>query len=333
MTVATHERPAPGVCWTYRPDEVPDHLLSFFDNDVSASPYLTSRWSHFWERAWKETTADFWVLGSQDGGVMAVWTVKRRRWKWDWVFCQPYGTSGVFHSSTWDSRDLELLTDVLMSTAGDHCVQVTLSGNVADIAPKGWTVKVHEFSSWVYDDANRQSQTFLNDISDNHRRNIEKGRARNPEISMIYGPAEVARMQSEMQSRRDRDSRIVLDAKRGPLFAEVFAGSREMKWYAAWHEGNCAATCLWLTRGDHAAYLDGAVDNRSAETGINHCLFAHALTDLHNAGVRLFDFGSGPQGQTSSGLARFKDGWGAQPVPRRELVLRTPLYNLVRRIV
>ncbi|GAB4325732.1 MAG: hypothetical protein Kow0074_19690 [Candidatus Zixiibacteriota bacterium] len=333
MDDESHERPAPGVCWTYRPDEVPEHVLALLDGDISASPYLTPRWSRFWERAWTNTRADFWVLGSQDAGVVGVWTVKRRRWKWDWVFCQPYGTAGVFHSTQWASGDDELLTDVLLSTAGDQCLQVSLSGDVPDIAPAGWKSRDLVVTSWIYDARDRPPESLLRDVSDNHRRNIDKGLAADPDVRRVYGPAEVERMQSGMRSIRGKDSRIVLHPTLGPLFAEVFAGTREFRWYAAWHSGHCAATCLWLMRGNHAVYLDGAVDTRSRDLGINHYLFSHALADLFSTGIRLFDFGAGPGGQTSAGLARFKEGWGARPVERRERILRTPLYDMLRRIV
>jgi hypothetical protein len=317
----------------WHPSEVPESVWTLFDSEISVSPYTAPQWSRFWEHLWPGASSAVWLVGTHSGGAMALCAIVRPRWKWNWVFCQPYGTAGVFCTSGWDARDSQLLSDILTSIAGDRCLQVSLTGELPEVTVPRWSRRTHRHNSWVLDARSSDSGSFLSDLSENHRRNIEKGREAGFEVSMIYGPAEVERMQAQMRPARSRDSRFVMHRQHGPLFAEVFAGSRGFRWYAAWSEGRCAATCLWLVRGNHAVYVDGAVDLHLKSSGINHALFEHVLSDMHVLSVRVFDFGAGPRGKTSAGLARFKEGWGARPVQRQEQVFRAPLYGLLRRVI
>ena len=105
-----------------------------------------------------------------------------------------------------------------------------------------------------------------------------------------------------------------------------------MVWRVATLNDRPLATCLWLLHRENAVYVDGASSHDKAHTGINHMLIARVLSELHERGVRHFDFGAGPGGATSGGLARFKKGWGAHEVEHTELIARRSWYQLIRKL-
>lgn len=297
------------------PSQLPSHV----------SPYLVPQWAYFWTRVWKNTQAECWHEQSPSHQSLLI-AVRRRRALWNWVFCLPYGTPGAV------GIDVSELDELLGAIADSQTVQVSLAGVRALQPIDGWRSSTLEFASHVLDLRDMTETSPLTQATDHHQRNIEKGSAASIDIQIVRTAEDVRRLQSAWQRGDHSRSRIVLNAKRGPLLAEVFAGNEAMTWMSSWHEGRPVATCLWLILGGHAVYVDGAVD-RSAPAGVNHHLFAHVLTMLYGRGVRSFDFGGGPLGQSSEGLVRFKEGWGALPEPRYETVFRRPRYDTLHRIV
>jgi lipid II:glycine glycyltransferase (peptidoglycan interpeptide bridge formation enzyme) len=93
------------------------------------------------------------------------------------------------------------------------------------------------------------------------------------------------------------------------------------------------ATSLWLVLHDRAVFVDGASVRDTQFTGVNHHLFHHILHDLYKQGVRHFDFGSGPEGKSPAGLIQFKEGWGAKPATRTEVIYRRPWFHLLRKFI
>ena len=304
-----------------RPTPTSDYPNHLTDN---ASPYLLPEWALFWERVWRNARAEVWQ--TQHAPSMVALCVRRRRALWNWVHVLPYATPGSFGITPAEIGSLiEAMTDT-------RTVQISFGGMNATDTLSDWRSTILNFESYVLDVSDSDESTPLALVTEHHQRNIDKGRAAHLDIRPVRSSEDVRQFQASWRGRGEERSRLVLDAKRGSIMAEVFAGSDGLAWSTAWQADTSVATCLWLVRRSQAVYVDGAVD-RTAPAGVNHHLFATVLTSLYKRGVRYFDFGGGPLGQSSDGLVRFKEGWGAAPETRFETILRRPQYASLRRIV
>jgi hypothetical protein len=314
--------------------------LYWLDQMPEPSPYLLPEWSLFWERVWPRSRAEIWLAGDlerADGGVPSI---RRRRCGMEWLFSQPYGTTGgwigpALGASAADSPLLlEASWEDLLPTIITHrTVEVTMTTQSFLGCPPGWRSQQLIHSSWILDRRGVDKPDILSEVSESHRRNIEKGSHAQPELIEMNDSQAVAEMQNRFPAALRRISRLALHPQRGPLLASALAPGGALRWLTARVRGVPVATTIWLAYKETAVYVDGALIRDEGAIGVNHYLFATLLTRLHNAGVRLFDFGAGPRGETSEGLARFKEGWGAQPVERIEICCRRPAYQWLRSLL
>jgi len=314
--------------------------LYWLDQMPEPSPYLLPEWSLFWERAWPGSRAEIWLAGDlerADGGVPLV---RRRRLGMEWLFSLPYGTTGGWigpalgASAAGSPLLLEASWEDLLPTIITHrTVEVTMTAQSLLDCPPAWRSQQLTHSSWIIDRRGAGQPGILSEVSESHRRNIEKGSHVQPELIEMKDPQAVAEMRSRFPAALRRISRFALHPQRGSALVSVFAPGSAMRWLTARVSGQPVATTVWLTHKDIAVYVDGASVRDDSAVGINHHLFATMLTRLHNEGVRLFDLGAGPRGETSEGLARFKEGWGAKPIQRIETRYRCSAYDWLRRLV
>jgi Acetyltransferase (GNAT) domain len=88
-----------------------------------------------------------------------------------------------------------------------------------------------------------------------------------------------------------------------------------MRVWVAWKDGEPAASSI-VVRGKNASDTRGAMDKElAAPTGANHLLQWLAIEDAARAGCRWYHLGESGR---SRGLARYKEKWGARPVPYSE---------------
>ncbi len=94
----------------------------------------------------------------------------------------------------------------------------------------------------------------------------------------------------------------------------------------AWYEGRPAASILVL-QAANAHYTRGAMDKPLAgRSYANSLLYKHAIDDACRSGCRVYHMGESGQ---SSGIARFKGKFGAEPYPYAEYWLeRLPMLRL-----
>ena len=314
--------------------------LYWLDQMSDPSPYLLPEWALFWERVWTGSRAEIWLAGDlerADGGVPLV---RRRRLGMEWLFSLPYGTTGGWIGPTLGSSS-DGSPVLLEASWQDFCptvitrrtVEVAMTAPFLLSFPQGWRSQQLTHSSWIIDRRGAGQADILSEVAESHRRNIEKGSQAQPELIEMKDPQAVAEMQSRFPAALRKNSRLALHPQRGPILASVLAPGGALRWLTARVNGQPVATTVWLTYKTTAAYVDGASIRDENATGVSHYLFATLLTRLHQEGVRFFDLGAGPRGETSEGLARFKEGWGAKPVERMERRYRHPTYHWLRRII
>jgi lipid II:glycine glycyltransferase (peptidoglycan interpeptide bridge formation enzyme) len=99
--------------------------------------------------------------------------------------------------------------------------------------------------------------------------------------------------------------------------------------WVAWHDGRPAAGILVLQGEHNAHYTRGAMDREVAgPTRANDLLHRLAIEEACAAGCHSYHMG---ETGASESLARFKEGFGARPVPYAEYALeRLPLTRLER---
>lgn len=314
--------------------------LHWLNQMPQPSPYLLPEWSLNWERVWPGSQAEMWLAGDlerADGGVPFI---RRRRFGLEWLFSQPYGSAGGWIGPTQESSStgspliLEASWDELLSTIiTPRTVEVTIATIVAPTCPPAWKSQRLNHSSWVLDRRSTSESDILADTSDSHRRNIRQGLQRHPVIERVTDAAAVKSLQIEWVSRPKPPSRIALHPVNGPALAALFAPTNALRWLVARVDGRPVATAAWLVLNEMAVSVDSAIDREARERGVNHALFAQLLQDLHNEGVRHFDFGGGPAGVSPAGLTEFKEGWGAKPVERMETRFRRPVYDRLRHLL
>ena len=85
-----------------------------------------------------------------------------------------------------------------------------------------------------------------------------------------------------------------------------------MRLHVAEYEGQIVAGSLWHSFRGTLDLLYNGSDDRALECRPNHALYWHALKWATETGHSALDFGVAKPG---SGLAAFKEQWGAEPVP------------------
>jgi len=315
--------------WLYWLNQMPD-----------PSPYLLPEWPLFWEQIWPGSRAEMWLAGDlerADGGVPVI---RRRRFGLEWLFSLPYGTAGGWIGPTLSAsaKGAPMLLEAsweefLPAIVTPRTVELALAGPAAFTSKPGWCLEQLIYSSWVLDRRSTNESDVLSDVSDSHRHNIRQGLQRHPLIERVTDAAAVKSLQTEWVSRPRPPSRIALHPVNGPALAARFAPPGALHWVVARVDGRPVATTAWLVLNQMAVSVDSAIDREARERGVNHALLAQLLQDLHNEGVRHFDFGGGPAGVSPAGLTEFKEGWGAKPVERTDTRFRRTTYHRLRRIL
>lgn len=308
-----------------------DQWRRWLDSSTQPSPYLLPEWGLFWERVWPQTRAEVWSAITEP--ACAALAVRRRRVGLEWVFAQPMGTPGGWLGTMPSEHDDSTLTRSLLSALADGKVaQVAASLGTVAYDMQGWKTTELKSSAWVLDLSDPAEPELRLNLSASHRRNIQKGAQHEPVIAAIEDSDALARMLAGWPERTGWRSRVVLNSTTAPIFVSVFSAATAMRWRTAWIADKPVATTLWLVLHDRAVYVDGAFVRDENYTGVNHKLIEHVLTELCHEGVRHFDFGAGPGGVSSDGLTSFKEGWGASPIPRTEIVYRRAWFHRLRRL-
>jgi hypothetical protein len=102
-------------------------------------------------------------------------------------------------------------------------------------------------------------------------------------------------------------------------------GHPQVRLWLAKQGGDVIAGIWVATFGREAHYLAGATAAEGLQAGGSHLLLDHALHEAQAAGCHSFDFGSSGDWE---GLIRFKESFGAQPVPYGEVRLWSPATRL-----
>lgn len=298
------------------------------------SPYLNPLWAQFWEKRWNGARAELWHHGDPAPASLAMMGVRRRRGIWDRFHVLPFGTTGGFLGSIPAGETLANLTLPLWrAVAGPRTVELTLN-LLPSVSPNlNWKLTEIISPHWVLEISSPGADSPDASFSESHRRNIRKGEDLGATLSSVRSRDDACDLITSWSAPETHPSRMVLDAGAGPLLADLFQGNQAMVWRVVSMSDRPLATCLWLVNGPVAVYLDGAVSKEKDATGINHFLFDRVLAELRSRGATTFDFGAGPAGVTSEGLAQFKAGWGARPVEHRELILRRPWYHAARKLM
>lgn len=298
------------------------------------SPYLLPEWARLWEQLWPSSQAVVWQQGEGGEGSFGMSAVQRRRMGMNWVLALPFGTPGGWLGKPpANESEPELLKSLVRSMGQGGTVQVAVTTDVQAPNVVGWKRTTLETTTWILDLRDNCESDIQLTLSESHRRNIEKGARHQVVMTAIEDREAASRLFEVWPIPSAHRARIVLNPDIAPVLTSVFAQSRAMRWLTAWVGDSPVATTLWLVLHDRAVYVDGASVRDMQFTGVNHYLFHHVLTDLYKRGVRHFDLGSGPEGQSPSGLAQFKEGWGAGPTQRTEVIYRRPWYHLLRKFV
>ena len=332
----SHSLPTESNSWRRtHPSEISaNQWRTWLDPSKRPSPYFMPEWGLFWERVWPNTQAEVWLRSTPGGPVRGLITVRRKRLGCEWVFAQPWGTPGGWLGGVPPDDDKPNQVGNLLTSLGNPAtVQVALSLGALGPEIRAWNVIKLETSAWILDLRDSGDPELHLDLSSAHRRNIEKGVRHEPVITRVEDTETIARLLADWTGRAGRKSRIVLNRGYAPVFASSFLPTAAMHWWIAYVGERPVATTLWLALHDQAVYVDGAFDRDSRYTGINHHLFHQSLIELFRTGVRRFDFGAGPLGESPAGLTQFKEGWGARPCPRVEVIYRRPWYHRLRKLI
>ena len=329
-------RPIESSSWrpSHPSDISPGQWRDWLGHSTRPSPYFLPEWGLYWERVWPNTQAEVWLRHTPDHSVRGLIAVRRKRLGCEWVFAQPWGTPGGWLGGPPpNNEDADLIRNLLTAVENPKTVQVTLSLDTAASEVSEWRLIQHETAAWILDLRGTHDPELQLDLSSAHRRNIAKGAQHEPVIMRVEDTDAIARLLATWTGKAGRESRIVLNQGHAPVFASMFLPTGALHWWIAYAGEKPVATTLWLALHDQAVYVDGAFDRDTLYAGINHHLFHQTLLELFRTGVRYFDFGAGPLGQTSAGLAQFKEGWGARPHPRLELIYRRPWYHRLRTLI
>lgn len=320
----------------HHPSDIPDRIwAAWLSRDNACPPYLIPHWALFWESLWPGTHAEVWTLGSPGPESVALLGVRRPLGLiWNRFHAQPFGTPGGFYGLPRDKDlDDETVSALWNGIAAPRTVEVTFNLNRTITPPDDWRYNAILFTRWVRRLKGAEIQHIEGGYSESHRRNIQMGVERGVTTGTITSAGQVRDMIVHWKAPLRHPSRLVLNTKAGPLLARSFSGSSALHWRVAYLQETPVATCLWLVLNDRAVYVDGASSSLPNANGANHFLFSRVLSDLVKRGVREFDFGAGPEGKTSPGLAQFKEGWGARPEDKTELIARRPFYDMIRRVI
>lgn len=251
-----------------------------------------------------------------------------------WVFALPYGTPGGWlQEASTEVSEEESFAGLIEAIADKDTVEVALSiGGHAPEIP-GWKRTVISTQTWTIDRTGADDSEIKLELSDSHRRNIEKGARLKPEIRPVADRQAALGLFESWPLPSEHRSRIVLNPPLSAALMSTFALSSALRWLTAWIGEKPVATSLWLVLHDRAVYVDGATARDRQFAGVSHFLFSHVLSELYREGVRHFDLGGGPAGKSSAGLARFKEGWGGMPETRIEAVYRRGWYHSLRKLL
>lgn len=102
-------------------------------------------------------------------------------------------------------------------------------------------------------------------------------------------------------------------------------GGSKVKLFLAEQEGEPVSALLMVEHGAIAHYLAGATDARVLEASPSNLLMETALAHYAEAGFERFDFGAS---NGLEGVQRFKESFGASPVPYGAVHFRSPATQL-----
>ena len=202
----------------------------WLDSANHPSPYSVPEWALCWTLAWPNTTAEVWQWG--DLGISAV---RRRRMGHTWVFALPYGTPGGWLGRVpADASEDELLRNLLATVAERDTVEVAFSIGGGATAIKGWKRSTVSTQTWIIDRTGATAAEIELDLSDSHRRNIEKGAAIEPAIKPVTDGRDALKLFEAWPVPSEHPSRIVLNPTLATALMTAFALSHNIRWYTAW---------------------------------------------------------------------------------------------------
>jgi len=158
-----------------------------------------------------------------------------------------------------------------------------------------------------------EGQSWKTNLRRNVVRNLKSATLHSWKIELVRNPDDVERTRELWQQTFTRHRRR-LDQSSWELYRllpEFFAPGDRLFWWTASDEHGPAGTIICLLSGDRFFYYDGAMDISRRDGRPMYALFNAAINTALRFSCRFFDFGSGPD--HASGLARFKQGWGALP--------------------
>jgi len=151
-------------------------------------------------------------------------------------------------------------------------------------------------------------------LSSNHRRNIR--RAMKSDVAVRKASSEEAcrqhtgLMAKSMERRSKRGEAILAGEDIEPCLALVQAKAGEF--YQAVHEDAVVSSILVLKSSRGAYYHSAGTSPEGMSLGASHFLIHECCKDLQAQPIELFNLGG--VADVGSGLARFKSGFGAEPI-------------------
>lgn len=163
-------------------------------------------------------------------------------------------------------------------------------------------------------------------LATNHRRNVQRAVRAGVELVRRADAAAAAAHAELVRASLARIAARGEDVEGAPTEAALraYLDSGLATFFQAVVEGEVRSSDLVVRIGDAAYYLSGGTSPEGNKLGTAHFLMARILEQLRADGARTLNLGY-PNGP---GLARFKEGFGARPVPV-ERVVADPSGGLV----
>ena len=213
--------------------------------------------------------------------------------------------------------------DGLREFCREHRVTTLVIGTFG--SPAG--VEIPPFGS---DCARRNRCEFLLDLTgdltsmlrSNHKRNVKKGdkaglvvrRTRSPEAAIIHRGL----MNQSMDRRRSRGENVGRIGPSPDHIAYLESGFGEL--FQAVHDDTVMSSVLVLHAPKGGYYQSAGTSPEGMAMGASHFLINRIAIQLSEEGREVLNLGGADE---NSGLAKFKEGFGASPVP-----LQAATYNL-----
>jgi hypothetical protein len=164
--------------------------------------------------------------------------------------------------------------------------------------------------TYVIDLAGHEARAAL---ASNHRRNVQRALRAGVELQRHAAPGAAASHLALVRASLDRVAARGEDVEGMPAEAALraYLASGRGLLFQAVLGGEVRSSDLVVRIGDAAYYLSGGSSPEGMKVGTAHFLMAQVIESLKQAGCRTLNLGY----PNAPGLARFKEGFGARPVP------------------